>query len=102
MRMTLNDVRHANKVKEKVRRRGKASTGTPPTHIRDLCDEELNAMPLSEVVGLVGVTVTKSTISSRMANEDMSLREAAQTPPRTPKKHRPDQASKKRFYGYGR
>lgn len=102
MRMTLTEARQADEVKARVKALAAKSKSQVPRHIKDLSDAELNEMALCDVARLEGVPVNKSTIFIRMKDEDMSMREAAQTPPRTPRKHKPDQASKKRFHGYGR
>lgn len=102
MRMMLTDVQLAAQVKAKAKRRAKESKVSAPRHIKDVSDEELDAMPRREVERLGGVSVKKATIFSRMKYEDMSLREAAQTPPRTPRKNKPSLSAKRRFCGHER
>jgi hypothetical protein len=99
--VTDSERRQASAVQAKVKKkaRDEKTASAPRLHIKDVSDEALLAMTLRDVSRLQGVTVMKSTISTRMKNEAMGLREAAQTPPRTPRRYKPGAAWKRRFYG---
>lgn len=102
MKMMLGDAQQIARVKEKASAKAKRQPGSERRHIRTISDEELATLSMQAIARLEGVTASGTTIRKRVERGEMSLREAALTPPLAAKPPKPSLSQKRRFFGLER
>ncbi|MGP9633760.1 hypothetical protein ACT3R7_11905 [Halomonas sp. AOP43-A1-21] len=93
MRLTTQDLKKAAEISAKAK-----VVKAAPKRLDEVSDAELEAMSMASVSKLEGCEVSKSTLFARINCEGMSVREAAEMPPKKPKKHKPSRVAKGRFH----